>query len=343
MRSHLPQIFVTVIAILAITGVVISASSGVVQNDVTSGDALGITPAPVIEEAPAEGSWEPLLSAVEVDALGRSLASHVEAFSRHQALFERPRHAPITVEYDPAHSLLGIRRRWHLRTDELAALNPGIDLDRLDPDSELVVWRYDPENPGRSYMRPNRGRVRNGELMPEGNGWVIRDERVAFGATQTIDGLVNAVRAVQAEHPGGQDLMVADISKQTGGPFRPHRSHHSGRDVDVTYYRNTTDPPEFRRVRPQHLDAARTWTFVRTLLTEHDVVYIFMSRQHQIRLFEYAESIGEHPAWLAEVFQYGPRRHRNQSAIIRFASGHHDHMHIRFPCTDEDIRCRGAR
>ena len=343
MRRYFPQIFVTLAAIVLITGVVITASSGVVQNDVTNSQALGLAPEPVIEEPPAESSWEPMLTAVEVDAFGRELASHVAALSRHQAIFDRPHHPPITVPYDPEHSLLGIRRRWHLRTHELAALNPDLDLDHLRRGTDLVVWRYDPENPARSYMRPNRGRLRNGELMPLGNGWVIRNERLAFGATQTIDALVHAVRVVQAEHPGGQDLMVADISRQTGGSFRPHRSHHSGRDVDVTYYRNSTEPPEFRRVRPQHLDAARTWTFVRTLLTDHDVVYIFMSRQLQVRLFEYAESIGEHPAWLSEVFQYGPRRHRNHSAIIRFARGHHDHMHIRFPCTDEDIRCRGAR
>ena len=343
MRRYLPHILVTFAALFVVTGIVISASSGVVQNDVTNTQALGLAPLPVIEEAPAEASWDPMLTAVEVDTLGRDLAHHVTAFSRHEAILDRPHHPPVSVAYDPAHSLIGVRRRWHLRTHQLAALNPDLDLDHVGAGTELVVWQYDPENPARSFMRPNRGRLRNGELMPNGNGWVIRNERVAFGATQTIDGLVHAARVVQAEHPGGQDIMIADISKQTGGAFRPHRSHHSGRDVDVTYYRNSTAPPEFRRVRPQQLDAARTWTFVRTLITDHDAVYIFMSRPLQVRLYEYAESVGEHPAFLAEVFQHGPRRHRNYRGIIRFARGHHDHMHIRFPCTDEDVRCRGAR
>lgn len=324
---------------------VLSASSGVVQTEIPSQSVVGnLSESTGLQEAPAtEVEWEPVLSAIEVQSLARSTANHAQAYAENLAVMDRPRHPAVTSVVDEGHSVFGLRRRWHLRSAELAEMNPGVNLARADVGTELVVWRYDPARPARSQRRPNQGRLVNGELMPDGTGWVVRDKRLAFAATQTIDGLVHALRVVQEQHPGGQSMMIADISKITGGPFRPHRSHQSGRDVDLTYFENTTDPPEFARTRPRELDAARTWTFLRTLITQHDITYVFVSRPLQIRLFEYAESIGEHPAFLAEVFQYGPRRHRNNRGVIRFASGHHDHMHVRFDCTPDDIRCRGAR
>jgi len=345
LKIRLIHILSIAICAAVLAGVVLSASSGVVQNEVPSQAVVGaISESNGLQEAPAaEVDWEPVLTALEIQDLGRSAGAHAHAFAQNLAILDRPRHPAVTSIVGEEHSVFGLRRRWHLRTSELAELNPGVDLARAEDGTELVVWQYDPERPARSQYRPNQGRLVNGELMPSGTGWVVRNERLAFAATQTIDGLVHALRVVQEEYPGGQGMMIADMSKITGGPFRPHRSHQSGRDVDLTYFENTTEPPEFSRTRPQELDAARTWAFLRTLITQHDITYVFISRPLQIRLYEHAESIGEHPAFLAEVFQYGPRRHRNNRGIIRFASGHHDHMHVRFDCTPEDIRCRGAR
>lgn len=320
----------------------LSASSSV-GGDSSIDLPVVLDPPTALTEAPAVADWEPVMSALELAETSQLLADHVAAFAHQRAVTDRPVHEPVLETVGRHNTVSNVRSRWGLSVDRLGELNPGLSVPGVAEGTELVVWQYDPERPGRSRQAPNRGRLIDGELMPDDKGWVVRSQRVAFGAQQTIDGLVHALRVVQAQHPGGQDMMIADISRQRGGSFRPHLSHQSGRDVDATYFTNTTEPPVFRRVRAQDLDAARTWTFVRTLLLEHDITYIFMSRQLQIRLFEYAESIGEHPAWLAENFQYGPRRHRNYHGVIRFARGHHDHMHIRFGCTEQDVRCSGTR
>jgi len=299
---------------------------------------------PVVEVVPDPEALTDFIALADTDANVQAglLATRVEALSERFAITDRPRRESIVVELERGQSILQLRRRWSLRQEMLEAMNPGVDLRNPEPGTPITVWRYDPETPGRSVGRPNRGRLLTAELMPEGEGWVVRNDRSAWGAEQTIDALVHAARVVEAVHGDGQDIMIADLSTRRGGSFRPHRSHQSGRDVDATFYRNDTDEAVWSRTRPSELDAARTWTFVRTLLTQHDVTYIFMSRRLISALYSYAESVGEHPAFLDEHFQYGPG-HRNQRATIRFAAGHHDHMHIRFGCSEDDVRCRGAR
>jgi murein endopeptidase len=252
----------------------------------------------------------------------------------------RPTRTPV-VETVSSSSLEARQRHWSVREEEISRLNPDLDTAHIESEEEVVFWRINPNYSGLSVNRPNRGRLYNGEIMPSGSGWIVRDERFSFGATQTITGLIQAVRATLAAHEEpGQDLLIADISRRSGGYFPPHSSHQSGRDVDVTYYRNTLDPPTFTRTSSSELDAARTWTFLRTLILEHRIIYAFIDRRLQIQLFRHAEQVGEHPAWLAQIFEYGPRGLRNSRGIVREEPGHDDHMHIRFPCTPNDIRCR---
>jgi len=274
------------------------------------------------------------------DALGA--ASHVAAIARHETLYDRPIHQPHFDLVRPGETATQFRRRWRLDEQDLQLLNPGVDLENVSVGERLCVWRYDSERPTRSRLRPNRGRLDNGEPMPNGTGWIVRDSRFAYGARQTIDGLTHALRQVVASHPGGQNAMIADISKLGGGRLPPHVSHQSGRDVDVTYYRLTDEAPTFSRARVSELDLKRNWTFIRTLLVDHDIEYIFASRPIQRALYAYAESLGEHPAFLDRVFEVGTHGHRNARGIVRFSPGHDDHMHIRFACLPQDYRCSGS-
>lgn len=268
---------------------------------------------------------------------------HVDAMARHRVLSDRPRRPPQSVTLHPGQRLSQVRRRWHLSEEDLQRLNPDLDLEAAGPGTTVCVWRFDPDLRPRSVGRPNRGRLELGEQMPDGPGWVVRDPSQAYGIREAIDAIVHAVRVVMAERPGGQELMVADLSRFGGGRLQPHRSHASGRDADLTYLRHTRAAPTFSHTRVAELDVERTWLFVRTLLLRHDVDYIFMSRALQLALYEHARRIGEHPAFLAETFENGPSGHRHGRATIRYARGHHDHMHVRFACPPEaDGECRAA-
>lgn len=179
-----------------------------------------------------------------------------------------------------------------------------------------------------SVGKANGGALLNGVRMPDDGNWEIIDPGRAYATQETIDYLVTAVEAVNEAFPEGTHPMyVGHLSRLGGGYLRPHRSHQSGRDVDLGYY-YVPERAEWYRPATEHtLDRARTWTFVRALVTQTDVEYIFISTRVQKLLKEYALSIGEDPQWLDSIFEY---RSRNPEPIIRHTWGHRTHMHVRF-------------
>jgi murein endopeptidase len=184
---------------------------------------------------------------------------------------------------------------------------------------------------------PNGGFLLNGVQMPPGDHYELVDPPHAWGTQETIDFLQTCIRKVNEVHPGSHPLYIGHISARRGGRLSPHVSHQSGRDVDVSYYYRGAARRWYRRAGPSNLDLARTWTFVRALLTETDVQLILIDASIQRLLRRHATKIGEDPAWLQSVFRGGPA---GQRAIIRHARGHATHMHIRFynPIAQETAR-----
>jgi len=181
--------------------------------------------------------------------------------------------------------------------------------------------------PAMSVGKPNAGALVNGVPMPEGPHWEIIDPRRSYATQETIDYLVTAIEAVEREHGHVHPLWLGHFSDHDGGRLRPHRSHQSGRDVDLSYYYVPDKAEWYRPAVDGTLDVARTWTFVRALLTETDVELILIDRRVQKMLKEHALAIGEDPAWLDSVFQY---RSRATKPIIKHVWGHRTHIHVRF-------------
>jgi penicillin-insensitive murein endopeptidase len=187
-----------------------------------------------------------------------------------------------------------------------------------------------------SVGRPNGGALVNGVPMPDGDGWKIVDPNHAWGTEETVTSLERCIRKVRETYPDAPPLQVGHISRRTGGPLRPHKSHQSGRDVDVGYYYKDARP-WFARATPQNLDAERTWAFVRALIVETDVEMILIDASLQRVLRAHAESIGEDSAWLDRVFRGTPGV---EPPLIRHARGHATHIHVRFisPVAQETAR-----
>ena len=104
-----------------------------------------------------------------------------------------------------------------------------------------------------------------------------------------------------------------------------------------SYYYSDPSKRWYARARAANLDRARTWAFVRALLTETDVELILIDYSIQRMLKQHALSIGEDSNWLESVFSGGPGGLR---PIIRHARGHATHIHIRFynPIAQETAR-----
>lgn len=243
------------------------------------------------------------------------------------ALVERPRGAGLTdpAELRPAPSRVGpgasreakhrarLAELEHLSDDELAK--------RIDRDIESLG--------SMSLGRPNAGALVNGVQLPEGDHWEVVVPHSAWATEETIDYLITAIEHVNAGFPDSHKAYVGDMSRELGGPLRPHRSHQSGRDVDVGYYYLPDKAAWYQRASARTLDIERTWAFVRALLTETDVEMMFIDLRVQQLLKEHALAEGEDPDWLDEVFQYRSKR-LARTHLIRHTWGHASHIHVRF-------------
>lgn len=178
-----------------------------------------------------------------------------------------------------------------------------------------------------SLGAPNRGALFNGIQMPLGDRWMLADPGNAYGTKEAIDQLIRCIDAVHERYPKSPKLIIGDWSARRGGRLRPHKSHQSGRDVDVSYY-YTTKTGWYAHANAKNLDRPRTWAFVKALLTRADVEMILIDTSIQKLLRDHAIAAGEDRAFVDRVFQIAGEK--QGFAPIRHASGHATHIHIRF-------------
>lgn len=191
-----------------------------------------------------------------------------------------------------------------------------------------------------SFGTPNRGALLNGVLAEASPLYELVKPENAWGTKETLEYLDTAIRKVHATFPNTPPLHLGAISAETGGRLRPHVSHQSGRDVDISFY-YTNDSPWYARGTKKNLDLPRTWAFVRALVTETDIEFILVDRSILNMLEKFALESGEDPFWVRSLFRGFPGRQR---AIVRHAPGHATHLHLRFynPIAQETARRAGA-
>lgn len=213
----------------------------------------------------------------------------------------------------------------------------------------------------------NRGSLRNVAEMPRsGVGFEIPDpwwqRGHRYGTTELVGLIVRAASAVEAGHPGGI-LGVGDLSREQGGALPGHRSHQSGRDVDLIYYALDRDSRPFRPdaymafytytgrayyaraphwtrdIPERYFDLARNWALVKAMLldTQAQVEHIFVSRRVRRWILDYARHVGESEELV-----------RRASSVLKLPAGtegHNDHMHVRVACSADDEllgRCKNG-
>jgi len=206
------------------------------------------------------------------------------------------------------------------------------------------------------------GALRSPVALPlDGDGYTVpgrwRPRNSNYGTEELVGALVRAARAVDRQVPGGL-AAIGDLSRRAGGASVEHKSHQSGRDVDVFYYavddrgrpvvpgeamlRFNGDgravrwsPPRglaapSRAVPAYRFDERRNWAFVRALITDPgaEVQWIFVQHQLAALLLHEAASSGEDPTVLARA-----------ALILREPTDsepHDDHMHVRLYCDAQD-------
>jgi len=176
------------------------------------------------------------------------------------------------------------------------------------------------------FGRPNRGRLFNGEeLRSEPGLRLMTDDDHSFGTRETVRTLRAAVAELRAEYPRAPELQVGDLSRAGGGYLRPHHSHQLGVDADLGYFYRG-DGKWYTKARADNLDRELTWAFLKALIAQGGVEYVFMDRSVQALLRNYAMDRGEDPAWLDTLFESPAHR----DTLFRHAYGHVTHFHVRF-------------
>jgi len=232
--------------------------------------------------------------------------------------------APITKPPEPTALPLGPSHVALEPLDIRPSPNPlrglsGMELDRLA--------RAKPASLGSVCLgRPNRGRLWNAvELTSEPGLRVMVNHDNSWGTAATVRSLRAAVAELRAKHPGAPDLNIGDLSRERGGYLRPHRSHQLGLDADLGYFYRA-NAKWYTKATAENLDRQLTWAFLKSLIAEGGVEYVFMDRSVQSWLHNYALDQGEDPAWLEKIFESPAHK----DTLIRHAYGHVTHFHVRF-------------
>lgn len=278
--------------------------------------------------------WNDLESVCEVDP-GEQLEIKIDPDAD-----EASGPSPVLHRVSRGDTFEGIARRYGVTISQLRQWNRNVNPRRLQIGDHIHLNIPGPDEGTVSWGRASQGRLFNGIPMESSPGLRVRNVHRAYGTEYTVNMLQAAGADVQARWPDAPELVVGSISLQNGGPMRPHRSHQSGRDADLSYYhRGNVETEDFLDMSPEKFDAVKNWHFFKTLIATGEVEYIFVDYELQEVLYEYAVSAGYDEETLDELLQY-PRGRRANRGIIRHSPGHANHFHIRFRCTDQDQNCR---
>jgi murein endopeptidase len=200
--------------------------------------------------------------------------------------------------------------------------------------------------PGQSVGRPNRGELRASDRLPAGRSWHLRRPERSYGAHHVVDHTRAALEALGSDGVCRHAVAVGDLSAPQGGFIPGHRSHQSGRDVDLGLcFRRKPEayPAEFVVAERDTLDLRATWElvlqFARTQRRAGGAERMFLDYEVQGWLYDDARRRGVAPEVLADVLQY-PRGRWAREGFVRHLGNHEDHLHVRFRCVDGDESCR---
>lgn len=329
------MVFVAPLLLLASAGLEATTAHGSPDEAITVlVPAMSMVPEPALLVPEEEAPLETVLAAATAEP------THLES----------PLQAVVDADFDEVHwtveqaeRLEMVASRWGFKAKALIELNPELDLRRsstVEPGTTLRVYESDDERPTRSIGSPNKGRLQNGLPMPEGPYWTLRDRRTrAYGATNAVESMLEAFTRYGEAFDGAPPVSVGELSARQGGRAAPHRSHRTGRDVDLGYVLNDgVERERWARADEKNFDAEKNWFLIKALVDTGEVQSIFISSRLQ-RLLRPVARRELDDAEMARYFRVS-WSDPQQAPIISHEDGHRDHMHVRFRCEAGNGRCR---
>lgn len=201
----------------------------------------------------------------------------------------------------------------------------------------------------RSLGAPNRGRLENGVVLPDSEHYVRLSSDGTQWGTDELVGLLQRAAARLQRMEEGPRLLVGSLSLRGGGRMRPHESHQSGRDADVSIFNTNLDgePAEASRFvalapttgcgRDESgtfcIDPRRTFLFLVALLEDEVARVRFVLIAADLRQLVLAAGRR------ADVSEEVLARVEEITALRDGSASHRSHLHIRIECPEDDRGC----
>jgi murein endopeptidase len=171
----------------------------------------------------------------------------------------------------------------------------------------------------------------DGVRLPESELYTVRIPHQAFGTSYTIRNLQQAIADFRftSGYPG--ELVVSAISRRGGRRLPPHRSHQSGRDVDI-WLPTMPHARAGRKPGQDEIDWHASWLLIQALARTGAIKRIYLDNSNFRRLRRASKEYGV--SWEQFCALVGG------SALVWHSPGHDSHIHVRFKCTPGVRRCR---
>lgn len=189
---------------------------------------------------------------------------------------------------------------------------------------------------GVSIGAPADGILRNGLRVPDVEGIHLRLPKSAYGTSHAVEQLVLAITHFHERSDYPLPVELGSMSAPRGGRIGEHKSHQSGRDVDVRLLRRP-EVSTWKQSKGSRVQWDAVWQLV-LAFAEQDVMVIFLDYKAQRRLYRAAKAGGASDEQLAAMMQY-PRGSRAARGLVRDSPGHDSHMHVRFGCGSFETEC----
>jgi hypothetical protein len=301
------------------------------------------------EDAPDETSEvadEPPPSSTDADGEQARPVRNIHLTARDPRWSEKFR-APDHVHYTirQGGTLKRVANLYKIFHHEIVDLNPGKGLDQELPSGTRVAVYRRGENPttSQSIDGPARGALTGAMPMPEGPGRILKHIPWKGWATVEAVAVMDAVLRSWDALETGQPILVGNMSSRKGGPLKPHQSHQSGRDIDLSYPQiiDERDELNWREMSAANLDRELMWTLLELLNDTGAVEVVYVDTKLQKLLYDWAIQTGRVPRRdLGRWLEYPRKPGQAKYARVQHSRGHSDHMHVRFSCPKGHRRCR---
>ncbi|MBK6919984.1 MAG: penicillin-insensitive murein endopeptidase [Deltaproteobacteria bacterium] len=207
----------------------------------------------------------------------------------------------------------------------------------FEPDAAPLEVALELPTDARSVGLPQRGRLEHGASLPASPLWTLAHPSRAFGSSHTLAVLRDAFTTLRNDTGYRGEVTIGALSRPHGGRFAPHRSHQSGRDIDIRLPLVAGLGDDVRHPGVDDIDWYATWAIVDAFLRTGEVEAVFLELGRHERLYTAARILGVPRERLQEIIRWA---NWSGHVIVKHSEGHDTHIHVRIRCGDDEPRCR---